>query len=198
MRDTLLVFLGNLIDGMYFHETSNAKIVENAVRMRDAVRARLHHRYDDIVMDLRDLFSKKEWTAVLIPSGFQESLSTDQLLTSKFFLSKLSRTIKAEPHLILQLNEAPQKDFAITDIYPPFHIRAVRNPPAGREYCSGAEATNRCFSRFRRKTPKTPSDGYSPEWMTSRIPRGSFWRIATWTPFLPAGSTRLPGLHWCT
>ena len=127
VRDTLLVFLGNLIDGMYFHETSNAKIVENAVRMRDAVRARLHHRYDDIVMDLRDLFSKKEWTAVLIPSGFQESLSTDQLLTSKFFLSKLSRTIKAEPHLILQLNEAPQKDFAITDIYPPFHSALTKS-----------------------------------------------------------------------
>ena len=121
VRDTLLVFLGNLIDGMYFHEESNAKIIETAVRMRDAVRARLHHRYDDIVMDLRDLFSKKKWTAVLIPSGFPESLSADQLLTSKYFLSKLSRTIKAEPHLILQLNEAPQKDFAITDIYPPFH-----------------------------------------------------------------------------
>ena len=121
VRDTLLVFLGNLIDGMYFHEISNAKIMETAVRMRDAVRARLHHRYDDIVMDLRDLFSKTKWTAVLIPSGFPESLSADQLLTSKYFLSKLSRTLKAEPHLILQLNEAPQKDFAITDIYPPFH-----------------------------------------------------------------------------
>ena len=121
VRDTLLVFLGNLIDGMYFHEKSNAKIVEKAVQMRNTVRTRPQHRYDDIVMDLREIFSKKEWTAVLIPSGFQESLSTDQLLTSKFFLSKLSRTIKAEPHLILQLNEAPQKDFAITDIYPPFH-----------------------------------------------------------------------------
>jgi UDP-2,3-diacylglucosamine pyrophosphatase LpxH len=72
-------------------------------------------------MDLRDIFSKREWTAVLIPSGFQESLSADQLLTSKFFLSKLSRTIKTEPHLILHLNEAPKRDFAITDIYPPFH-----------------------------------------------------------------------------
>jgi 3',5'-cyclic AMP phosphodiesterase CpdA len=121
VRDTLLVFLGNLIDGMYFHEKSTAKIVENAVRMRDAVRARLHHRYDDIVMDLRDLFSGKEWTAVLIPSGFQESHPADQLLTSKYFLSKLSRSIKAEPHLILQLSGAPHRDFAITDIYPPFH-----------------------------------------------------------------------------
>ncbi len=121
VRDTLLVFLGNLIDGMYFHEKSNAKIIEKAVQMRNTVRTRPQHRYDDIVMDLRDIFSKREWTAVLIPSGFQESLSTDQLLTSKFFLSKLSRTIKTEPHLILHLNEPPQKDFAITDIYPPFH-----------------------------------------------------------------------------
>jgi hypothetical protein len=121
VRDTLLVFLGNLIDGMYFHEKSNARIIESAVRMRDTVRSRPRHRYDDIVMELRDLFSGKEWTAVLIPSGFQESHSSDELLTSKFFLSKLSRTIKAEPHLILQLNAAPQKEFAITDIYPPFH-----------------------------------------------------------------------------
>jgi UDP-2,3-diacylglucosamine pyrophosphatase LpxH len=121
VQETLLVFLGNIIDGMYFHEPSNSKIIEKAVQMRDAVRARPQHRYDDIVMDLRDIFSKREWTAVLIPSGFQESLSADQLLTSKFFLSKLTRTIKTEPHLILHLNEAPKKDFAITDIYPPFH-----------------------------------------------------------------------------
>ena len=121
VRDTLLVFLGNIIDGMYFHEPSNSGNIEKAVQMRDAVRARAQHRYDDIVLDLREIFSKREWTAVLIPSGFQESLSADQLLTSKFFLSKVSRTIKTEPHLILHLNEAPKKDFAITDIYPPFH-----------------------------------------------------------------------------
>jgi hypothetical protein len=121
VRDTLLAFLGNLIDGMYFHEASNAKIVENAVRMRDAVRARPHHRYDDVVLDLRGLFSGRKWTAVLLPSGIQEFHPADRLLTSRNFLSKLCRTIKAEPHLILQLNEIPGKDLAITDIYPPFH-----------------------------------------------------------------------------
>ena len=121
VRDALAVFLGNLIDGLYFHGKTNAKIVEKADQMRNTVRERQHHRYDDIVMDLRDLFSKREWTAVLIPSGFEGSRSVDQLLTSKHFLSKLSRTIDAEPHLILHLNEAPRKDFAITDVYPPFH-----------------------------------------------------------------------------
>jgi hypothetical protein len=121
VRDTLLAFLGNLIDGMYFHEKSNAGIVENAVRMRETVRERAHHRYDDIVLGLRDLFSGREWTAVLLPSGFKESHPVDHLLTSKYFLSKLSRTVRAEPHLILQLNDVPQMDIAITDIYPPFH-----------------------------------------------------------------------------
>ncbi|RJP23351.1 MAG: hypothetical protein C4529_04135 [Deltaproteobacteria bacterium] len=121
VRDTLLVFLGNLIDGLYFHGKSTARIIEKAVHMRDTVREAPHHRYDDIVKDLRDIFSGREWTAALIPSGFQESHSVDQLLTSRNFLSRLSRTIKAEPHLILHLNEAPAKDFAITDIYPPFH-----------------------------------------------------------------------------
>ena len=71
VRDTLVVFLGNLIDGLYFHDKSNAKIIEKAVHMRNTVRERPHHRYDDIVMDLRDIFSKREWTAVLIPSGFR-------------------------------------------------------------------------------------------------------------------------------
>ncbi|MFA6149578.1 MAG: metallophosphoesterase [bacterium] len=121
VRDTLAVFLGNLIDGLYFHDKSNSKIIEKAVRMRDTVRARPRHRYDDIVMDLREIFSGREWTAVLVPSGFEESRSVDQLLTSKYFLSKLSGTIKSDPHLILQLNEAPRDDFAITDVYPPFH-----------------------------------------------------------------------------
>ena len=121
VRDTLMVFLGNLIDGLYFHGRSNAKIIEKAVHMRTTVRERSHHRYDDIVMDLRDLFSGRDWTAILIPSGFPESHPVDRLLTSKSFLLKLSRTVKADPHLILHLNEAPRNDFAITDVYPPIH-----------------------------------------------------------------------------
>jgi len=71
-------------------------------------------------MDLRGIFSKNEWTAVFIPSGLKESHSIDKLITSRNFLLKLSRTIGTDPHLILHLNEAPQKDFAITDVYPPF------------------------------------------------------------------------------
>ena len=121
VRDTLLVFLGNIIDGLYFDADSNGKIIEKAVLMRNTVRARPHHRYDDIVTDLRDIFSKREWTAVFVPSGFRESHPVDRLITSKDFLSKLSRTVKTDPHLILHLNDAPQKDFAITDVYPPFH-----------------------------------------------------------------------------
>jgi hypothetical protein len=121
VRETLLVFIGNIIDGLYFHEQSNSKTIDKAVQMRDAIRARPQHRYDDIVMDLRDIFSKREWTAVLIPSGFTESRSVDHLLTSKHFVSKMSRTIKTDPHLILHLNEAAKNDLAITDVYPPFH-----------------------------------------------------------------------------
>ena len=127
VRDTLAVFLGNVIDGLYFDAGSNAGIIEKAVRMRDAVLASPHHRYDDIVVELRDLFSKREWTAVLIPSGFQESHPADTLLTSKTFLSKLSRTLKADPHLILHLNEAPQREFAVTDVYPPFHSALTKS-----------------------------------------------------------------------
>jgi len=127
VRDTLYVFLGNLADGLYFHGESNAKILERAVRMRDTVRERPHHRYDDIVMELRDIFSKREWTAVLFPSGYKESHSADRLLTSNAFLSKLSRTVKADPHLILHLNEAPQPDFAITDVHPPFQSALAKS-----------------------------------------------------------------------
>ncbi|MGW8285960.1 MAG: metallophosphoesterase family protein [Candidatus Deferrimicrobiaceae bacterium] len=121
VRDTLDVFLGNIIDGLYFHGRSNTKIIEKAVHMRHTVRERPHHRYDDIVMDLRDIFSNRGWTAVLIPSGLQESHPVDRLLTSKTFVAKLSGTVKAEPHLILHMNEVPQTDFAITYVYPPFH-----------------------------------------------------------------------------
>ena len=119
-RDTLVAFLGNIIDGLYFHGKSNTKIIEKAVHMRNTVRERPHRRYDDILMSLRDIFSKKEWTAVFIPSGLKESHSIDKLITSKSFLLKLSHTIKTDPHLIIHLNEAPHEDFAITDVYPPF------------------------------------------------------------------------------
>ncbi|MGE5752935.1 MAG: metallophosphoesterase family protein, partial [Deltaproteobacteria bacterium] len=53
--------------------------------------------------------------------GLQESDPVDRLLTSKAFLAKLSRTIRSDPHLVLQMNELPQREFAITDVYPPFH-----------------------------------------------------------------------------
>jgi UDP-2,3-diacylglucosamine pyrophosphatase LpxH len=121
VRETLLAFLGNLAEGLYFRAESNAKILEKAIRMRRTVEAGHHHRYDDIVMELRDLFSNRGWTAVLLPSGFGESDPVDRLLTSKSFVAKLSRPLKADPHLILHLNEAPQKEFAVTDVYPPFH-----------------------------------------------------------------------------
>ncbi len=120
VRDTLIAFLGNLVDGLYFHGKSQAKVAETAARMRTTVRERPHQRYDDIVMDLRDLFSKREWTAVLIPSGFREFHPVDELLTSKAFLSKVSRAVDADPHLILHLKKATQNDVTITDIYPPF------------------------------------------------------------------------------
>jgi len=119
-RDTLGAFLGNIIDGLYFHGKSNTNIVEKAVQMRHTIRERPYHRYDDIVMNLRDIFSNRKWTAVFIPSGFKESDSIDKLLTSKNFLLNLSRTIQADPHLIIHLNEPPHKDFAITDVSPPF------------------------------------------------------------------------------
>src|SRR5512141_2994464 len=127
VRDTLIVFLGNLIDGLYFDARSNAKIIEKAVRMRDTVRERQHYRYDDIVMELRDILAKREWTAVLVPSGLEESHPADPLLTSKTFVSKLSRTIKTDPHLILHLNDSPQPEFAITDVYPPFHSALTKS-----------------------------------------------------------------------
>jgi 3',5'-cyclic AMP phosphodiesterase CpdA len=120
VRDTLLVFLGNIIEGLYFHAGPNARISEKAVHLRDTVRAKPHRRYDDIVMELREIFSKREWTAVLIPSGFPESRSVDRLLTSKHFVSKLSCGIGTDPHLILHLNETTKNDLAIADVYPPF------------------------------------------------------------------------------
>ncbi len=127
VRETLVVFLGNLIDGLYFHGPSNAKIAEKAVRMRDAVRSSPHHRFDDIVMDLREIFSKRRWTAVLIPSGFLKSHPADRLLTSRHFLSHLSRTVKSDPHLILHLKEASHEDFAVTDVYPPFQAALAKS-----------------------------------------------------------------------
>ncbi|HSE14451.1 MAG TPA: hypothetical protein VLB08_02570, partial [Candidatus Deferrimicrobium sp.] len=127
VRDTLAVFLGNLIDGLYFDARSNAKNIEKAARMRETVLERQHPRYDDIVMELRGIFAKREWTAVLIPSGLEDSHLADPLLTSKTFLSKLARTLKADPHLILHLKEAPPEEFAITDIYPPFHSALAKS-----------------------------------------------------------------------
>jgi hypothetical protein len=119
-RDTLSVFLGNLIDGLYFSGNQHPGVVETALRMRDTVRKRQSGRIDDVVMTLRDIFSGREWTAVLIPSGMDESCPADRLLTSKGFLAGLSRVLRTDPHLVLHVNDPPQRDFAITDIYPPF------------------------------------------------------------------------------
>ncbi len=126
-KDTLSVFLGNLIDGLYFSGKRSPGIVETALRMRDTVRKSHSARYEDIVMTLRGIFATREWTAVLIPSGMDEASPADRLMTSKNFLAGLSRAIRTEPHLILHLNDPARKDFAVTDIYPPFQAALSRS-----------------------------------------------------------------------
>ncbi len=119
-RDTLAAFLGNIMDGLYFHGKSHAGTMETAAFLRDDALAVPHRRYDDIILKLRDMFSERKWMAVFVPSGLKEHRTVDHLLTSKHFLLKLSQGIRDNPHLILHLKEPPQKDFAVTDLYPPF------------------------------------------------------------------------------
>jgi len=125
-KETLSVFLGNIIDGLYFSGRQHPAVVEKALGLRDAVRKRHGARYEDVVTALRDIFSAREWTAVLIPSGLDPSSPADRLLTSKGFVAALSRAVRTSPHLILHLSDAPQADFAITDIYPPFQAALSR------------------------------------------------------------------------
>jgi hypothetical protein len=124
-RDTLLVFLGNLADGLYFGGRRHPAVLESALQLRDTVRKRYSRRFDDIVATLRELFSRREWTAVIIPSGLN-GCPADKLLTSKGFVASLSRAARTDPHLILHLNDPPHADFAITDIYPPFQAALSR------------------------------------------------------------------------
>jgi predicted phosphodiesterase len=119
-RDTLSAFLGNIADGLYFQGRSHAGTQDAAALLRDGVRAGRYRHYDELFLKLRAMFAERRWTAVFFPSGMKEHRASDHLLTSRDFVRRLSQGLRENPHLILHLKEPPQKDFAITDIYPPF------------------------------------------------------------------------------
>ena len=94
VRDPLLVFLGNLIDGMYFPKIELRRSSKTRFEWRDAVRARLHHRYDDIVMDRAISFQERSGPRFSSRLGSRSPIPPTGVDVEIFPL-KLSRSIKA-------------------------------------------------------------------------------------------------------
>jgi hypothetical protein len=74
----------------------------------------------EMIQDLRSFFRDRSWTAFIIPSGQNEEI--DKFLCSPSFLGNLVLIPSNTSGLILQLDEAPQDPFSLTDVFPAFRI----------------------------------------------------------------------------
>ncbi|MCC6969608.1 MAG: metallophosphoesterase [Phycisphaerales bacterium] len=84
-----------------------------------------HRRRPETVNMLRDFLGGRPWTALIVPSGTDESL--DERLCSREFLRTLVEIRTEDPGLILQLDSPPSREVSLTDAFPAFRVAMARS-----------------------------------------------------------------------
>jgi hypothetical protein len=125
-RETLRFFLQNLRSNYYSSPTFERTFRQRAERA-SALLDNLEHGVQgersssllrDMLLEFRSYFTRRNWTALLIPSG--QSRPVDELLCSAGFLRELVNIRPEDPGLILQLEDAQSPMFPLTDVFPAF------------------------------------------------------------------------------
>src|ERR1017187_5306281 len=79
----------------------------------------------EVLLEFKRHFTGRNWTALLIPSGQDESV--DGVLCSNDFLRELVDIRPEDPGLILQLESSPQSIFPLTDVFPAFRTALAKS-----------------------------------------------------------------------
>ncbi|HVM60957.1 MAG TPA: metallophosphoesterase [Verrucomicrobiae bacterium] len=132
-KETLRLFFGKLRHNFYSSPKSQFDFrqrAERALMLLDHLERELENDQipvlvQDVLASFRGYFTGRAWTALLIPSGRDETI--DQLLCSQAFLQQLVGIRPEDPGLILQLEDPPGAVFALTDVFPAFRTALAKS-----------------------------------------------------------------------
>ncbi len=114
-REALGVFMASLEDRFYSSPWGVERFRNLIGRLRPQIHNEDPHR---LLAELRSFLGGRPWTALLIPSG--RSREIDRYLCSEELLRDLIFIRPEDPGLILQLQDAPEQIFSLTDVFPAF------------------------------------------------------------------------------
>lgn len=121
-RDTLQFFLHQLSERFYSSrpvEQRFESIVRTAEQlMHELDREGCEEVPDYLLKELRRFLGNRPWTALIIPTGYDQEL--DRELSHERFLRHLVSIRADDPGLILQLEGVPQDAFTVLDVFPAF------------------------------------------------------------------------------
>jgi hypothetical protein len=129
-REALRLFLRKLEQRFYSsrrREIEFADYVHRAQRLLEEVQYREGEIPAFILQELRRDLGDRPWTALIVPSGDDESL--DRFLSSEDLLMRLVGLWSEEPGLLLQLDSVPSESFTLIDVFQPFesHLQMPRD-----------------------------------------------------------------------
>lgn len=120
----LETFLRHLREGLMSSARSESDFRQRVNLALEAVQRNqeVNARHLDLI---RDYFRDRDWTALILPSGYGRS-TEDKFLCSPDLLRTLVNAGFTEHGLLLQLEDPPTETFALTDVFPAFSLALHR------------------------------------------------------------------------
>lgn len=154
-RETLGLFLGQLRDGFYSSQRFEIAFRQRAERasvLLEMLESGIESERQsvllrDVLLEFKTYFTKRNWTALLIPSGQDEPI--DEVICSAEFLRDLVNIHVEDPGLILQLKGMQQAAFPLTDVFPAFRTALSKSTewPGVLLWTDGGDSTFLPFPR---------------------------------------------------
>ena len=120
--ESVRMLLHKLRDGFY----SSRFIEHEFLELIDFAQSRLRDKLtSDVIEPLREFLSRRPWTALIVPSGYDREL--DYRLCSEEFLRELVHVRPEDPGLILQLNDPPTQQLELTNVFPAFRTALAKS-----------------------------------------------------------------------
>ena len=112
----LKLFLQRLTEGVFSSINESQDILDDlSLLLNGLVNLSDEQSLEDFYIPVREYLLKRQWLALIIPSGIESSL--DHILCDPELLGYLVRSTKNEQGLILQLEEAPHVTTTLLDVH---------------------------------------------------------------------------------
>jgi predicted MPP superfamily phosphohydrolase len=120
--ESIRILLDKLSRGFRSTQTGEYEFLQRIELAQSRLRDQLT---PDVIAPIREFLSERPWTALIVPSGYDRDL--DERLCSEKFLRDLVRIRPEDPGLILQLDEPPDQQLELTDVFPAFRTALAKS-----------------------------------------------------------------------